>query len=465
MNFKNFKTWARLKMKLLKKINFVCVIIFASFLASCGNHNLANEGGMFSNGATVQLSGTTSKDVIQLNESVQIIANTKNGKNTPDYFAVSSKQEIANVAANNQIITIIGIKVGKTKIIIIDDANGRALGEFDIEVVDPAEIIPADPNPTVPDDGSGGTPVNENEIGPRDNPISITIGEDIVNFNSIPFGRFIIGDHNRSGNPEALPTHSVILTTSFWISEFEITNEQYLAFLNDSETSVKLKDGIIKGDYNHDGVDEVWLKIKPASLGFIESNLTVLEANKNHPVIDVSWYGAMAYCKWLSAKQTGTFRLPTDAEWEYAVRGNQTNDVGIVTYSRFPWGLDTFDDVYGNAFGKAGIDTYVSSAPINQFVLGKTLYGLQDTIGNEAEWCFDTYAAFTSTEVTDPHGPDTAGPKVYRGGSWADPASQLSVSNRSGLDPTNTSPTIGFRIVRFANGTDPLDIHSSVSPQ
>jgi formylglycine-generating enzyme required for sulfatase activity len=443
-------------------INLFSIVLLVNLLCSCGNHNTEDDEGQFSDGATIQLTGTANKNKIELNDTVQIIATTRNGKNIPQYFAVSSRQEIANVAANDQIITIIGIKVGKTKIIVIDDANGRALGEFDIEVLDPSIAIPD------PDTGGGVVEppppeVNENEIGPIGAEVSVTLGAEILNFKSIPYGRFLIGDHNRSGKAEALPIHSVTLTTPFWISEFEITNEQYLEFLNDSETSVKLKDGIVKGDYNHDGVDEVWLKIKPASLGYIESNLSVLPANKNYPIIDVSWYGAMAYCRWLSANQTGTYRLPTNAEWEFAVRGSQTNDVGIITYSRYPWGLDFYEDVYANVFGKSGIDTYTSAGPINQFVLGKTLYGLQDTIGNVAEWCYDTFENYDVFDKTDPFGPETSGPKVYRGGSWGDPSSQLSVSNRSGLDPTNTSPTIGFRIVRFVNGTDPIGVHASVS--
>ena len=440
------------------------VVVSTLFLAGCGNHSKTETAGVFSDGATVVLTGTAQKSRIKINDPVQIIATTKNGDNTPRYYAVSSKQEIANVAANNQIITIIGVKLGKTKLIVIDDANGRPFGEFDFEVVDesglPPVVVPDPDDPTLPP-----PVVKETEIGPIGSSFSINFSDQIINFKSIPFGKFIRGDHSPAGKAEALPLHTVIITTTFWMSEFEITNEQYIAFLNDSETSVRLKDGIISGDYNHDGVDEVWLKIKPVSLGLIESDITIKEENKNRPVNEVSWYGAMAYCKWLSAKQTGTYRLPTDAEWEYAVRGNQSNDVGDIIYTRYPWGLDVSDDVYANFFGKSGIDTYVSIAPINQFVLGKTLLGLQDTIGNAAEWCFDTNAKYDSSEKTNPSGPETAGDKVYRGGSWGDPASQLFVSNRSGLDPTKTSPLIGFRIVRYANGADPLSTHASVSPQ
>lgn len=449
----------------MKMIN-ILFALFLGLIIGCGNHSAEEDTGeVFSEGATVLLSGTSQKSKIKINEPVQIIASTRNGKNTPVYFAVSSKQDIANVAANNQIITIIGIKIGKTKVIVIDDANGRALAEFDIEVIDDSDItIDPDDDPNDPDpDDDEEPPVFEDEIGPVGNPVNISLGSEIINFKSIPFGRYIRGDHNPAGRAEALPKHSVKLTTEFWMSEFEITNEQYITFLNDSETSVRLKDGIISGDYNHDGVDEVWLKIKPISLGYIESNITIKEENKDHPVIEVSWYGAMAYCRWLSANQTGTYRLPTDAEWEFAVRGNQSNDVGIIVYTRYPWGLSTYSDVYANVFGKTGIDTFASAAPIGQFVLGKTLLGLQDTIGNTAEWCFDTFSNYDSGDKIDPSGPDTTGNKVYRGGSWADPASQISVSNRSGLDPSKTSATIGFRVVRFENGKDPLGIHASVS--
>lgn len=453
-------------MSFLRKLNLFLITITLG-LIGCGSHSTEENTSVFSEGATVLLSGTSQKSTIKINEPVQIIATTKNGKNTPQYFAVSSKQDIANVAANSQVITIIGIKLGKTKVIVIDNANGLALAEFDIEVVDDTESGTVTPPPD--DDDIPPTdeqpPVFEDEIGPIGVPFAISFAEQIINFKSIPFGRFIRGDHNPAGKAEALPKHSVQLTTPFWISEFEITNEQYIAFLNDNDTSLRLKDGVISGDYNHDGVDEVWLKIKPVSLGFIESNITVAEENKDHPVVEVSWFGAMAYCKWLSVNQSGTYRLPTDGEWEYAVRGNQANDVGIIVYTRYPWGLDTYSDVYANVFGKTGIDTFSAAAPINQFILGKTLLGLQDSIGNVAEWCFDTYAKYDSGDKVDPSGPDTSGNKVYRGGSWNEPASQISVSNRSGLDPTSTSPTLGFRIVRFANGTDPLGIHESVSPQ
>ena len=193
-----------------------------------------------------------------------------------------------------------------------------------------------------------------------------------------------------------------IVVGPFYIDKHEVTNRQYAEFLAST--------GRQSPYYWPDG--------KPPS------------GKQDYPVVNVSWREAGAYCKWVGK------RLPTEAEWEHAARGQRE---GL----KFPWGNEEplkekharFDGIDGP--GK------VCQFPENEF-------RLCDMTGNVWEWCSDWYERdyYLRAPEQDPKGPDKGLYRTLRGGSWADAAKYLTCSYRSFARPGERSPTIGFRCAK-----------------
>jgi formylglycine-generating enzyme required for sulfatase activity len=171
----------------------------------------------------------------------------------------------------------------------------------------------------------------------------------------------------------------------FSISKFEVTNEQYKDFLEDNP-----------GDGD------------PKSLG-----------PPNHPVVNVSWGDADAYCRWLYRVTRNNYRLPTENEWEKAARGSDGR--------LFPWG----DDRPSN-MSAVWADTRIESVGSKQ--MDSSSYGIMDMAGNVAEWCSDNGYAGDQT-------------KAVRGGSWRDPAFYLRCAARRAYRQVERRPDLGFRVV------------------
>jgi len=157
-------------------------------------------------------------------------------------------------------------------------------------------------------------------------------------------------------------------------------------------------------------------------------------ADDTHPVVNVTWEAAQAYCGWAGG------RLPTEAEWEYAARGG-------VAGQRYPWG-DGIDQDRANYDGTGGLDVFPKSAPVGSFPANG--FGLYDTAGNVWEWCADWYAerAYSGEAVRDPRGPTEGVRRVVRGGSWTSDPGRLRSSYRFSLEPATESLSVGFRCVR-----------------
>ena len=148
---------------------------------------------------------------------------------------------------------------------------------------------------------------------------------------------------------------------------------------------------------------------------------------ENHPVVNITWDEAAAYCEWADK------RLPTEAEWERAVRGLRE---GL----KYPWGgADPGQDKLARYDGVDGPGE-VCNFPENAF-------GLCDMAGNVWEWCSDWYAKdyYAKAPPANPPGPKQGLYRVLRGGSWLDPAKYMTCSFRSFARPVDRSPTIGFR--------------------
>jgi len=239
-------------------------------------------------------------------------------------------------------------------------------------------------------------------------------------------GTFQMGSTDGPDNEQ--PVHTVRITRSFYIAEYAVTFEEYDRFCEDTNRS------------------------KPDDTG---------RARGQQPVIDVTWYDAAVYCNWLSEKEGLTpcysgrgkatecdfsangYRLPTEAEWEYAARGGQKSRGAIYAGSNDP------DEV---AWYAANSENQIH--PVGQKAPNEL--GLYDMSGNLYEWCWDWYGAdyYASSPTDDPKGPPPLpamtprGPeRVRRSGSWREDAESIRITFRS-FDYVSYVGDNGFRVVR-----------------
>jgi len=206
------------------------------------------------------------------------------------------------------------------------------------------------------------------------------------------------------------PQHTVELS-EYSIGKYPITNREYQAFVRDAK---------YKPPQGWDG-DQF-----PAEKG-------------GHPVVYVSWDDATAYCKWLSEKSRKQYRLPTEAEWEKAARGED----GRV----YPWGND-FDPKKANT-GEARIG---DTSDVDKFSpQGDSPYGCADMSGNVWEWCNDwfneeEYEGRAGKNMKDPQGPQEGGDRVLRGGSFYNVHRSGRCASRYGGSPLGIDGSLGFRV-------------------
>jgi len=224
---------------------------------------------------------------------------------------------------------------------------------------------------------------------------------------AVPDGVFMMGNDN--GKNDERPQHLVKLK-KFRMSRSEVTNRQYLAFLEDS-------------GYR-----------RPPDPMFAKNYLV---RYPDLPVVNVSYGDAVEFCKWATKKFGLLVRIPTEAEWEYAARGGIKDNL-------YPWGM-------GSPLTHA---RYRRNAPRGITTVERTAfapngYGLYNLSGNVSEWIADFYAKdyYKISAIKDPRGPRIGSKRVVRGGSWADDEPDLTVTRRSSRDPAERRDDLGFRIV------------------
>ena len=234
------------------------------------------------------------------------------------------------------------------------------------------------------------------------------IGTDGREMVLIPAGPFVMGSGDE-GEFDEKPQHNVFVS-AFYMDKYEVTNEAYANF--------------IRGSQYH-----------KQSIPFFQDEVSLLFGPKL-PAVGVSWDDALTYCKW-SEK-----RLPTEAEWEKAARGEDAR--------AWPWG-DRFGFNNANALGEE--DGYKYTAPIGSFEGGRSLYGLYDMAGNVAEWVSDWYdqTSYKTPAFKDPKGPETGRVRVYRGGSWNDAATGVRAAKRYTAAQHRTDAILGFRCAKDAS--------------
>ncbi|MDD5350396.1 MAG: formylglycine-generating enzyme family protein [Chthoniobacteraceae bacterium] len=232
-----------------------------------------------------------------------------------------------------------------------------------------------------------------------------------IPFLLVPSGSFQMG----SEDPEAAPNEAPVTPTNisaFYLSRWPITNAQYEQF-----------------DPSH-------------------RSKRVPGAGDNHPVVYVSQADAVRFCAWLGEHERRKYRLPAEAEWEYAARG--------LDGRKFPWGnrLDNGDRANFADSNKAlpwadaSIDCgFAATSPVGSFPRGASPFGMEDMAGNVWEWCLDCFAPYPGRERTNPRGPLNGLRQMQRGGSWKSRSASLRASARASNSPAYLANDVGFRVL------------------
>ncbi|MBP1619494.1 MAG: hypothetical protein H6Q02_261 [Acidobacteria bacterium] len=227
----------------------------------------------------------------------------------------------------------------------------------------------------------------------------------------IPPGGFVMGCVTADGEcfEDESPAHPVTIARGFWLEVSEVTVASYRAFCRATGRTPPPPPPFAQGD--------------------------------SHPVVNVTWDDAGAYCAWAGG------RLPTEAEWEYAARGGNAG-------SKYPWG-DVAGHEHANYQGREGHDAWSNSAPVGSFAANG--FGIRDAAGNVWEWTADWYApdAYAGAGAAGGAGPPEGTLKVLRGGSFAYPPRSLRLSNRGKFPPTQRHESFGFRCARDGDGDAP----------
>jgi len=230
--------------------------------------------------------------------------------------------------------------------------------------------------------------------------------------NYIPAGTFMMGSpikttHNYNGLPASeYPQHQVKISKGFYIGKYELTVAQWRAVMG--------LHGLV---------------------GYDDSELAL-------PAYNTSWSDISdsgGFLGTLNQKNLGKFRLPTEAEWEYACRGGTTTD-------RY-WGSANINDY---CWYSGNSTNFVADVKIRYEPVGKKLpnsFGLYDMNGNVEEWCSDWYGDYSSAAATDPAGPATGTTHVVRGGDWYSGVEKCSSTFRNNDYPAESYTFRGFRVV------------------
>lgn len=303
----------------------------------------------------------------------------------------------------------------------------------------------------------------------------------------IPGGTYMMGGDNEQASPDELPKHKVTVD-GFWMDITEVTNQQFARFVKETGYITtaeqkpeweELKKSVPPGTPKPDDSQLV-----PASMIFLSANEQVnlndysqwwkweiganwrqphgtksdIKGKENYPVVHISYYDALAYCKWAGK------RLPTEAEWEWAARGNLTDNI-------YPWGNEPIEkgipkaNTWNGEFPSENNqwDNYFYAAPVKSF--RPNGYGLYDMAGNVWEWCSDWYHAGYYETVNNPEGiVNPQGPskgydpeepyaqkRAMRGGSFLCNDSYCSgfrVARRMKTTPDSSMEHLGFRCVK-----------------
>jgi len=273
---------------------------------------------------------------------------------------------------------------------------------------------------------------------------------------TIPAGTFLMGTDDPRGYPAdgEGPPHRVELA-SYRMGVHAVTNAEFAAFVGDTghrTTAEQLGSsfvfaGLLPEDFPPTRAVAAapwWREVTGATWCRPEGAQSTVDDRGDHPVVHVSWYDAVAYCRWAGA------RLPTEAEWERGARGGRAGH-------HFPWGdeREPGDEHRMNVFQGSfphhdtGADGWVGTCPVGTFPANDL--GLAEMTGNVWEWCHDWFdpAYYRSSPAVSPTGPPTGTSRVVRGGSYLCHESycwRYRVDSRGSNTPDSSAGNVGFRV-------------------
>ena len=220
----------------------------------------------------------------------------------------------------------------------------------------------------------------------------------------IPAGTFMMGSPASYQEPDEIPQHEVTITKDFYLGKYEVTQAQWQAVMGNNPSS-----GCGVGP--------------------------------NYPIYYISWNDCLTFIQKLNQLGQGTFRLPTEAEWEYACRAGTT--------TRFYWG----DDSTGNQIGQYAWYTSNSGERTHEIgLMQPNAWGLFDMNGNVWEWCQDWFGNYSSNAQFDPSGPNSGAGRVFRGGSWRGSSRHDRTAFRYSDEPNSVWDDHGFRLAAIKSG-------------
>jgi formylglycine-generating enzyme required for sulfatase activity len=232
----------------------------------------------------------------------------------------------------------------------------------------------------------------------------------------IPKGKFTMGSpESEKGRQKDETQHEVTISKDYYLGVYEVTQSEYKQVMNKNPSNFQGEK--IKGD------------------------------SSPHPVDQVSWNDAVEFCKRLSGlpeeKKAGrVYRLPTEAEWEYACRAGSTTAYSFgessQSLSDYAWFSNNSDD---------------RTHPVGQ--KKPNAWGLYDMHGNVFEWCSDWYAEYPKGAVSDPAGPKVSSDSVYRGGCWYYGVAVCRSAHRRRFDPSLRVILYGFRVALSSESETP----------
>ena len=291
-----------------------------------------------------------------------------------------------------------------------------------------------------------------------------------MKFKLIPAGEFMMGSRESAEELTAAfqkyeslliasdfedehPRHAVRITKPFYLGSYEVTVGQFRQFVEKTSYETEgERDGEGSTGYGYNEEENKFERNPDYT--WQDPGWPQTDA---HPVLNVSWNDAVAFCEWLSRKEGKTYRLPTEAEWEFACRAGTTTRhhngddpeelvrVGNVAdaAARAKLGVLTW--------GVSSRDGYVFTAPVGHFA--SNAWGLHDMHGNVSEWCSDWYDSkyygsdyYENTPTDDPPGPSPGSLRVNRGGSWNYYPGGCRSAYRGGYTPGDRSYNLGFRV-------------------
>jgi formylglycine-generating enzyme required for sulfatase activity/tRNA A-37 threonylcarbamoyl transferase component Bud32 len=291
-----------------------------------------------------------------------------------------------------------GAKPGRWKAeFALGDDISQALS---FTVISPPTAAPAPPAAPV-EVAKAPVPIAPAPAGARPGQIQKR-GKDEAEMVFIPAGSFTMGDTIGDGDPAEKPTADVALK-AFWLDRFEVSFDQFAKFVQ------------VAG-------------FKP------QGNWEQLRSRGNtHPVVNVTWNDAVAYCRWADKY------LPSEAEWEFAARGTEGR--------KYPWG-NQWDPNRARFRGNKGTGT---TAPVGSYPTGASPFGVQDLAGNVWEWTASLEKPYPYVATDGREDPRTGGSRVTRGGSWLGDSEFLRAAARDFLSPTSKNDKLGFRCAQSAS--------------